>query len=1045
MFPIIIIAGPTAAGKSDVAIELAMLLDTEVINADSMQVYKYLNIGTAKPSPKMRSRVGHHLIDILEPDEKFTAFDYKTRAEEVIAMLHKKGKVPIISGGSGLYIKTITENFNCAVQVSQDILDRVKMEITENGLHKIYRELCAIDPVTANNIQANDKQRIERAISVYRETGKSLSTLNEEDTPQAPRFENHYFVLQWERQKLYERINDRVDRMINDGLVEETQNILQLGFSKNLKPLQGIGYNQSIQYIDGKISLDQAVNEIKRDSRNYAKRQITWFKKASGATPISMDEQNSPKSVAERILSRLPSLLMSFLVLIIFTMTETSVKAEQPQIFDEGIRAYQNANYKKAVGHFLSVRKSNPDSLAGKRALYYLGKTYVKIDRLEQAIRLFISALAEYPQIEDYIRFNLAQVYFQSDKYQLALKQINTMLKEFPQSILLLEAEMFRADLLKHLGQNKKAIIHLEEIEDFIKNKPGGKIFKSWVPEIIFKRGETYEALNKPDKAFGLYWDLFIYHSNHPATAKALFKIKRLVRTNDLKPPVLSLEKQSTRISNLLKGVRYQEAINEIDEIKRQQKDIQLPIRFYFFKARAYNGLRQRQKANDTLDTFIKAFPTHPRVPEAQYTMGRNAWNLGNSQLGIDFFQSNVVNHKNSKWVPQSRFLLGKVYEDIKNHNKAIEYYKTLISSDGQNIYAQKAVWNIGWNFYKRNKFQKALQHFEESSQRFPQGRYIEKILFWMAKANEKTGNDEKAMEIYKEISSRYPFTYYGIQANEKLVRKGLKSSTNNLFEKDLAEKKRHHKQLIPETLSEGLSKAELFHFNRANEMTIMGFNNNATLEINWIERSIKQTQSNTMWVSMMYNRAQDYAKAVRTLSRQFNKKSKEEEKELSFDFWDNYYPSAYSNRINIWSKEYQVDPILVKSIIRQESLYDAKALSPAGAMGLMQVMPKTGQKLWQQLNKKPKYDSKLLFDPEINIQLGVKYIDQLRNKYGEYDPYILICYNAGPHVLEKWLRRFNDVKDNDVFIESIPYPETRKYIKRVMRNYGIYKLLNPI
>ena len=1045
MFPIIIIAGPTAAGKSDVAIELAKLLNSEIINADSMQVYKYLDIGTAKPSPEMRNRVKHHLIDILEPDENFTAFDYKIRAEEVISMLHNKGMVPVISGGSGLYIKTVTEDFNCAVQVSQETLKNVKIEIKENGLVSLYKELCDIDPQTANIIQANDKQRIERAISVYRETGKSLSALNEEDTPKKSKFGAHYFVLQWDRQKLYERINNRVDRMIHDGLVEEIQKILRRGFSKNLKPIQGIGYNQIVQYIDKKISLDQAVNEIKRDSRNYAKRQLTWFRKASGAVPITMDEQKSPKSIAENILSRLPSGLMLLLVFMIFIMTGAPAYAEQPLTFKEGIKAYKKENYKKAVGNFLSIRRSHPETLAGKRSLYYLGKSYAKIDRFEQATRLFISALAEYPQIEDYIRFNLAQVYFRSGNHQLALKQVNTLLKEFPHSILRLEAGMFRADLLKQLGQNEKAVSYLEEIESFIKKEPEGQHFKSWIPEIIYKQGEIYESLNQSEKAFGLYWDLYIYHSNHPATAKALFKIKRLVRTNSLTPPTLSLDEQSTRIKNLLKGVRYQEAIDEIDDFKNKQKEVKLPVQFYFFKARAFNGLRQRQSANKSLETFIRAFPTHPRVPEAKYTMGRNAWNLGNSQLGINFFQSIVDNHKDSKWVLKARFLLGKVYEDIKNHNMAIEHYQNLVGYGGQNIYAQKAAWNIGWSFYKRNNFQKALKHFQESSVKFPKGRYIEKILFWMAKASEKTGNEDTAVKIYQDISDRYPFTYYGLQANEKLIRKGLRSSTNNFFGNDKPGKTLDEKQLIPETLSEGLSEAELFHFHRANEMSIMGFNNNATLEINWIERSIDQSHSNVMWVSMMYNRVRDYAKAVKTLSRLFNKKSKQEEKELSLEFWENYYPSAYSDSINNWSREYQVDPFLVKSIIRQESLYDAKALSPAGARGLMQVMPKTGQKLWKQLMKEPEYDSQVLYDPDINIQLGVKYINQLRKKYGEYDPYILICYNAGPHVLEKWLRRFKDIKDNDVFIESIPYPETRKYIKRVMRNYGIYKLLNPI
>ena len=1043
MRPLIVIAGATAAGKSETAFSLAKYLDSEIINADSMQIYKYLDIGTAKPSLELRERVAHHLIDILEPDENFTAFDFKTRAENVIHDLHKRQKTPIIAGGAGLYIKTITEDFHCAVQVSPEIKGQVKNELDEVGVEKMFDELCRVDPTSAQKIQPNDKQRIGRALSVYRETGKKLSEYYEAEPAQASKFDIYYFLLQWDRQKLYSNINQRVDRMIQEGLIEETRDILGKGYGKTLKPLQGIGYNQIVRYIDGDIPLDQAVNEIKRESRNYAKRQLTWFRKAPGAISISADSHKSTTTIRDKILSRLPQGLVALLMMVFLTVTGPYASAVEPVSFVEGVQAFQAGNYPKAAIHFLSIRKSNPNTLAGKRALYYLGKTYANIDRYEAAIRFFIMALAEYPQIEDYIRFNLAQVYFNTGDNELALKQINTLIEKFPHTILLLEAGIFRAELLKRLGQNEKAVQFLGEIEKFIKNKPGGKSFKTWLPKIIFRQGELYETLNEPEKAMGFYWKLFIHYSTHPATDKALLKIERLAKTRSLFPPALSLGDHSKRIKNLLRGVRYQKAITEITLLKKTIVGSQLPPKFYFYQARAHNGLRQRQKANEVLHEFLKTYPAHPRVPEAKYIIGRNAWNIGKPQKSVDYFQSVVNDHKNSQWTAKSHFLMGKVYEDIEKYEKAVESYQALADQDAQSIYAQKAAWNIGWSYYKREQYNKAFGQFENTAKTFPQGRYIEKILFWMAKVAEKTKGEESAQKIYQNISHRFPFTYYGLQANEKLIRQGIKSASNITFMSGRLFKPLAQINDIPETLSQGLTKFEQFHFMRANEMAIMGFYKNATLEISRIESSIKHTQSNAMWLSIMYNRVNAYTKAFRVLTRQKNRMTKNREKELPIEFWENYFPSAYSASIDSWATKYQVDPLLVKSVIRQESMYDSQALSPAGAMGLMQIMPKTGQKIWYQLNGNKGYDKGVLFEPETNIQMGIKYIEGLRKKYGDYDPYILICYNAGPHVLENWLRRFKHIKDNDVFIESIPYLETRNYIKRVMRNYGIYKLLN--
>ena len=242
-----------------------------------MQVYKYFDIGTAKLSHKDRGRIPHHLIDFLEPDEEFTAFDFKTRALEHIRKLIGRNKVPVIAGGTGLYLKVLCEDYDCAVRIDTEIKEQIQLEIRDKGLLHMHKELQQIDPASAERIQSADTQRIERALSIFRQTGKTLSAFI--DAKPAPKYEFpiHTFLIERDRKELYTNIDHRVDRMMEAGWIDEVKSILARGYAKTLKPFQGIGYAQIVNYLDGKLTLERTVELIKRDTRHYAKRQITWF------------------------------------------------------------------------------------------------------------------------------------------------------------------------------------------------------------------------------------------------------------------------------------------------------------------------------------------------------------------------------------------------------------------------------------------------------------------------------------------------------------------------------------------------------------------------------------------------------------------------------------------------------------------------------------------------------------------------------------------------------------------------------------------------
>jgi tRNA dimethylallyltransferase len=311
MIPLIIIAGPTAVGKSEAAFELAKRLDSEIISADSMQVYRYFDIGTAKPSLERRKEIPHHLIDIVNPDEDFSAGEFNERAYEIARELHRKGKIPIVAGGTGLYIKALTENFGCGVKKDEEIRERLKREFEEMGEDAMYERLKKIDPSAASKIHPKDRYRIERALEVYYTTGKTLSEFHRDEGRENKRFDVRYFVLNMDRKRLYKRIEERVDGMISAGLLQETERILKMGYDKSLKPFQSLGYLQMIQYLDnlpsppfnkrGMWGFDSAVEEMKKETRRFAKRQLTWFRGVKDAVWIDIPEGENIKDISAQI------------------------------------------------------------------------------------------------------------------------------------------------------------------------------------------------------------------------------------------------------------------------------------------------------------------------------------------------------------------------------------------------------------------------------------------------------------------------------------------------------------------------------------------------------------------------------------------------------------------------------------------------------------------------------------------------------------------------------------------------------------------------
>jgi tRNA dimethylallyltransferase len=275
---LIIICGPTGIGKTSIGIRLAKKYAGEIISADSMQVYRYMDIGTAKPSPEERARITHHLIDIADPNEPFDAAAFSRLSKEIVFQLHSRGITPLVVGGTGLYIKALIHGFFRAAPPDPEIRLKLKEEAKNSGLSALYERLMHLDPEAAGRIHPNDAFRIIRSLETYRLTGKKISEHHKNHGFLEYLFEVLKIGLILPRDILYQRINTRVDRMMESGFLKEVEGLLQRGFSPDLKPMQSIGYRHLVEFIQGKISIEDAIENLKQDTRRYAKRQLTWFK-----------------------------------------------------------------------------------------------------------------------------------------------------------------------------------------------------------------------------------------------------------------------------------------------------------------------------------------------------------------------------------------------------------------------------------------------------------------------------------------------------------------------------------------------------------------------------------------------------------------------------------------------------------------------------------------------------------------------------------------------------------------------------------------------
>ena len=309
MKPLIILSGPTAVGKTELSIKLAHEADGEIISADSMQVYRTMDIGTAKIKPSEMDGIPHHLIDIIEPEDEWNVSLFAEYAKKAVNDIYSRGKVPVLVGGTGFYIQALLYDVEFSEEDDNEIRKRLTKESTRLGAHALHERLKEIDPVSAEIIHENNVKRVIRALEFYELHHMPISEHNKTQSERKSPYDFRYFVLSDAREKIYDRIDRRVDKMLEAGLVDEVKGLMDRGLDLSYVSMQGLGYKEIYKYLTGEYTLDEAVYILKRDTRHFAKRQLTWFRREKELMMISREDYENDQLILEKMLEESDAIL----------------------------------------------------------------------------------------------------------------------------------------------------------------------------------------------------------------------------------------------------------------------------------------------------------------------------------------------------------------------------------------------------------------------------------------------------------------------------------------------------------------------------------------------------------------------------------------------------------------------------------------------------------------------------------------------------------------------------------------------------------------
>lgn len=705
-------------------------------------------------------------------------------------------------------------------------------------------------------------------------------------------------------------------------------------------------------------------------------------------------------------------------------------ETERPK---EILALIQKGAYREALQPLKELVDQDPHSIWGRRAVYLLGYATHQLGELPLALGYYQQARKEYAQLGDYVELQIARIYSAQGEHMKAIETLKGLQEAYPWSLQAPWAQLYSAEELAALGRYPEAA---EVLKDFMRRYGRGP----WASRALLDWARSLEDQGKAAEAWGLYQRIYTAYPSRRESEAAWEKMLELDPYKALTLPEHDLPLFQERARKLTQAGRHPQALEAYQAIIFWDPQSPEAEEARLRAALAYDGMRSRLRATRLLEQFARRYPQSRHLPEALYSLGKIYWNSQQNDQGREALQLLVSDFSGNPWTEKGLYVLGRMAEEGGNSLRARKFYDQLLSGFPSGEMAPEARWRSGWIHYLEGDPLQSSSQFQELSLRERSQKWLEQALYWQGRALEKAKEPEKAASLFRSLWEEYAPSYYGIKGWQRW---------QGLIPKEALDGETAHAPLTPP--ADGLFSARtvpamgeepLFHLARSKELGELGLLQDCQKEIAALALLLPPQKDYSLYVGELYFQNGLYLKAIQTFNALFQGLSPPEKRALSLDFWRLLYPRLYWEPIQRYSRQNQQNPFLVMALIRQESAFERVAVSPAGACGLMQLLPSTGEELFRQVGQDA-FGRNLLFDPEVNISLGTRYLAQLLERFQGNLPLALAGYNAGPEKVQGWLKQ-SPGRDDEEFIENIPYEETRQYVKSILRNLFIYQKIYP-
>jgi soluble lytic murein transglycosylase len=718
--------------------------------------------------------------------------------------------------------------------------------------------------------------------------------------------------------------------------------------------------------------------------------------------------------------------------------------SDPEQGLKSAVDAYKAGNGDTALIISRQIIEQYPDTPWYRRSLFLAEQALIQLDRPAEADAAMLRVQAEYPELADYSLSILADYHFTSGRYTEAAALYQLTTQRYPKSFLAVRCSYRRAlALLESYAYATAA----ESFEKFIQDNPRSEYSPD--AEIGLGRALTAEADLKG--AVRAYQDVLIKYPGNSADQEAERSLAEL-RSGGVEVPELTSDELYERGQNLFRTSQYDKAAATFTKLlATDPQNVNTPEILLRTGIILFN-LGKRQEAIATLEKMVKEYSHDQRVPEALYWIGKSYSKLGDREKGVRAFQKILDSYLGSEWTDDALFLLGNIYRETNDVKKALTCYGRLAADYPESKFADSAIWWKAWAYYIAGDYKRTDQAFQELIVRYPRSFLVNQARYWQGRAVEKRGDTSRAAAYYGKIIKRAPYTYYGYRASERMLTLDLSGfaavSALDTGVNDVPENLDGTDHLNSFDLDDGppVWTADAFKtlsaepsFKKSLELMYLDMRKEAAAELWLLQDRLPRKRGVLLGLSKTFFELGDYYRSLILLLRNYKPYLDGAARETPEDFWLLAYPQGYWDSIVTYSHKYGQDPYFVAAIVREESQFHAEALSPAGARGVMQVMPATGEWIAQIIRMKG-FNQSMLFDSDTAINLGTWYISHLMKLFNGDPLFVAAAYNAGPDAVTTWLSKTGRGVERDEFVESIPYSETRGYVKKVLRNYAEYK-----